>query len=62
MDGYGTRQSKTLQQIESELMEELRKSQAEWHGASDDNREAARERFIDTLHAFNTLILFHKRP
>jgi hypothetical protein len=40
---------KTRQQIEDELMEVLRERWREWEAASEENREIARQRFLDAL-------------
>ena len=61
MDGSGAHQSKTRQQIETELLDELRQTQAEWCSAAENDRDAARQRFMDALQRFNGVIL-HKKP
>lgn len=50
------------QQLEEELLEKLRQRQDEWIRASEDDRDAARQRFMDALHVFNSLILYDKLP
>jgi hypothetical protein len=62
MDENATPLPKTPQQIEDELMEVLRQAQLEWSRASEDNREAARQRFISALHVFNGLVFDNKPP
>jgi hypothetical protein len=62
MDENGNQLTKTRQQIEVELMEILRQRQEEWSMASDDNRDEARFRFMNALHAFNSLVLYGKFP
>jgi hypothetical protein len=53
---------KTREQLEEDLLETLRQRQAEWKRASNDERDAARQRFIEALHAFNSLVLYNKLP
>jgi hypothetical protein len=59
-DDNGARSPKTKQQIEAQLLEELRRHKKEWVTASDDNREAARERFMDALNVFNSFVIYGK--
>lgn len=49
-DGSPT-QAKARQQIENALLEQLRQRQIEWVRASDQDRDAARQRFLDALHS-----------
>jgi len=53
---------KTREELEEALLENLRQRQAEWIRASDDERDDARKRLIDALHAFNSLVLYNKIP
>jgi hypothetical protein len=62
MYGTGTKSAKTRQTIEEELLEELNRSQREWIAASEPDRAAARQRFMDALHTFNSLVLYGKTP
>jgi hypothetical protein len=62
MNGNGIQQSIALQEIENELMEELRLRQLEWVHASHQGRDAARERFLEALRTFNNLVLYGKLP
>ena len=59
MDGSRTPPSKTRWQIEDEVMEELRHRQLEWTNASEEDRDLARQKFLNTLHIFNSLILYN---
>ena len=52
----------TSQQIETELLEVLRLRQYEWVTASDGQRDIARQRFMNALHAFNSAVLYGKYP
>jgi hypothetical protein len=54
--------SKTRQQIEDELGEALRLSQRAWNFAQEENRDAARQRFMKAIQAFNALVLDGKAP
>jgi hypothetical protein len=50
------------QRIEDELMEILRQAQSQWSLASEDDRDAARQRFISALHMFNGSVLDNEDP
>ncbi len=50
-------QSKTQEQIKNDLAEVLRERQIEWIRASDQDRDAARQRFMVALHLFNSFAL-----
>jgi hypothetical protein len=43
---------KTRQQIQDELLKVLRERHWEWETASEENREIARQRFMNALQAF----------
>ena len=62
MSDSAARPAKTRQEVEKELMEVLRARQQEWISASDQDRDLARQRFLDALRAFNALILSGKIP
>ena len=54
MDSNGFHpQAKTRQQIESYLLAQLRQRQIAWIAASDQDRDVARQRFMNTLHSLN---------
>lgn len=58
MDSNGSHlQAKTRERIENDLLEKLREKQIEWVRASDQERDAARQRFLDALHSFNGFVL-----
>jgi hypothetical protein len=57
-----SRQSKTKQQLEIELLDFMREKQLEWQHAPAEERDAARQRFMDALEAFNALVLYNKIP
>jgi hypothetical protein len=54
--------AKSRQEIETHLLEILQKRQSEWACASEDNRDAARQRFTNALNVFNSLVLYGKPP
>lgn len=57
MDNEGsTPQGKTPEHIKSELLEQLRQRQIEWIRAADQERDAARQRFLEILHSYNRLV------
>jgi hypothetical protein len=58
----GSTRAKTRQRIEQDLLEVLNLRQREWISATDDNRDLARRRFMDALHAFNDFVLDGKLP
>ena len=60
MDGSAARQSK--QDIESQLLEELSLRQTEWRRASEGDRDVARQRFMNALLVFNSLVLDGQPP
>ena len=60
MSGGASRQLKTREQIENDLAEDLYRKQLAWRQASDKDRDAARQQFIDALHRFNSFILYGK--
>jgi hypothetical protein len=62
MSDSAARLSRTRQEIEKDLLERVRKSQQEWISASEDNRDEARQRFMDALQTFNSLVLYAKFP
>jgi hypothetical protein len=61
-NGDGAQSPKTRQQVEIELLEALRHHQMEWIASSDGNRDIARQRFMNALHAFNSFVLYNKPP
>ena len=48
----------TREEIESDLLERLRKCQKEWISASENNRDEARQHFMEALHTFNSVVLY----
>ena len=54
--------SDNRREAEELLLEELRQRHQEWRAASRENRDSARERFEDTLKAFDNLVLQGRRP
>ena len=56
------RTAKTREQTETELMETLRQRRHEWVAAPHDQRDYARQRFMDALQNFNALVLYGKPP
>jgi len=60
MIGGTSLQLKTREQIENDLSEDLYNKQLAWRGASDQDRETARQQFMDALHRFNSFILYGK--
>lgn len=59
-DGSPT-QAKARQQIENALLEQLRQRQIEWVRASDQDRDAARQRFLDALHSVQRTRVLRRR-
>jgi hypothetical protein len=59
MEG-AARQSKTKLQLEIELLDLMREKQVEWQHAPAEERDAARQRFMDALEAFNALVLYNQ--
>ena len=57
MDSRTSRRQEIRKQIENGLLEDLRQKQIEWMRASDHDRVAARQQFIDALNRFNSLVL-----
>lgn len=62
MSESATGRAKTRNEIVEQLMQALHERQREWHIASDDQREGARQRFMTALHAFNSAVLYDKLP
>ena len=60
MSGGTSRQTKTRQEIENDPLEDMRQKQLEWRQASALDKDLARQRFMDALHRFNSLILYDK--
>jgi hypothetical protein len=61
MTGNCAKPQKTRERIENELLEDLRQKRAEWIKASEDNRDLARQRFINALLIFD-IVVIHKTP
>ena len=61
-DGVSLSLQGRTQQIADELMEALRRRQREWSSADEDNRDVARQRFMNALYAFHSLILPDRIP
>jgi hypothetical protein len=53
---------KARQDLETELLEIMRERQREWASAKDEHRDLMRQRFMNALHAFNSLVLYDKHP
>ena len=53
-------QGKTREQIENDLLEQLRQRHIDWIGASEQERDAARRRFMDALHWLNRFVFAAK--
>ena len=51
-NGGDTRQSKTRHAIEFELLEDLQVRQVEWTRACEEERDVARQRFMNALQTF----------
>jgi len=47
--------------LASELLDTVRRAHIAWRGAPEGERDRARLRFMDALHAFNSLVL-HDKP
>ena len=62
MSDQAAQLAKTRQQVESELMEILRLRQHEWATANDDQRDFARQLFMNALQNFNSLVLYGRPP
>jgi hypothetical protein len=58
-NGFGPR---TRRQIESDLIEVVRKRQREWLTAGEADRELTRHRFMESLQVFEDLAFFGKFP
>ena len=54
--------SPSRQQLEAELLIQLRRAEAEFHEASADQKEQAGERFRQALERFSRLILDRRFP
>ena len=52
----------TREQIEDQLLAELKRREAEFHNASPQEKEAAGERYREALERFNDLIVDRKLP
>lgn len=52
----------TRQQIEAELLLQVRRAEAEFRDATSDEKEAASERYRDALQRFSDLILDRRVP
>ena len=65
-DGSIKRLSRTKQEMETDLLEELRLRQREWNRASEEDRDVARQRFMNALDTFYSLVLhglvLHGKP
>ena len=55
-------QIEAREQIEGDLFEEVLKRKSEWLGASGQERDAARQRFMDALRSFNAFVLDGEVP
>jgi hypothetical protein len=56
MASTGAQQAKTRQQIQNELLESVRRAQAEFRHATVDNLMAARESYVRALDALNAFL------
>jgi len=65
-DGSIKRLSRTKQEMETDLLEELRLRRREWNRASEEDRDVARQRFMNALDTFYSLVLhglvLHGKP
>lgn len=55
--GSTPKPSRTRHELASDLLELLRLSQLDWTRASEEDRDAARQRFMEALDAFNRVVL-----
>jgi hypothetical protein len=62
MSDSARRTAKDRDRVETELLEILRQRQQEWTTAPDDQRDYARQRFMNALQNFNSLVLYGKAP
>jgi hypothetical protein len=62
MSDGAPRTAKNREQVETELLETLRRRQHEWTTAPEDRRDYARQRFMNALQDFNSLVLYGKAP
>jgi hypothetical protein len=53
---------KSRQELEAQLLAELKHAESEFQSAAPDQKDAAGERYRRVLERFNTLILGHKIP
>ena len=56
MASTGTQQAKTRQRIQSELLENVRRAQADFRHATAENLMAARESYVRALDALNAFL------
>jgi hypothetical protein len=47
---------------EAGLLAAVRRAQMAWRAAPERERDDARRRFMDALHAFNSLVLYDEQP
>jgi len=58
----GSPQRDSRQELEEQLLAEVKHAEAEFQSAAPDQREAAGERYRTVLERFNAFILGHKIP
>jgi hypothetical protein len=60
MPDHSAGRVKAREQVEAELLEILRQRQHEWRTAPEDQRDYARQRFMNASQNFNSVILYGK--
>lgn len=61
-DPLGPSRPKTRQQLEAELLAELKRAETAFHEASPDAKEGAAERYRAALQRFNDVVVARKIP
>ena len=62
MAGTAVSPRKNREQMESELLAAVQSARLVWIESPETERDSARARFIQALHAFNDLVLYDREP